>query len=133
MKELAAKVNLSTSPTFERQKRLEHEGYIKRYIAVVDSYKVHNGIQVLCNIRLTKHCDKFIKEFMHAVQTIEEITECYNTSGEFDFLIKVYAKDMKAYQHFMLNILGKIDCVGSIHSVFVIDETKNTKKVPIPE
>lgn len=49
---------------------------------------------------------------MHAVQTIKEITECYNTSGEFDFLIKVYAKDMKAYQHFMLNILGKIDCVG---------------------
>lgn len=70
---------------------------------------------------------------MHAVQTIEEITECYNTSGELDFLIKVYAKDMKAYQHFMFNILGKIDCVGSIHSVFVIDETKNTKKVPIPE
>ena len=99
VKELAAKLHLSTSPTFERQKRLERAGYIERYMAVVNPHK--------------------------------EITECYNTSGDYDFLIKVYAHDMKSYQQFMLNTLGTINCIGSLHSIFVIDETKNTHGVPI--
>lgn len=131
VKELAAKLHLSTSPTFERQKRLERDGYIERYMAVVNPHKVGNGIMVLCNIRLKQHSQELIQEFMDVVQNLEEITECYNTSGDYDFLIKVYAHDMKSYQQFMLNTLGTIDCIGSLHSIFVIDETKNTHGVPI--
>ena len=130
VKELAAKLHLSTSPTFERQKRLERDGYIERYMAVVNPHKVGNGIMVLCNIRLKQHSQELIQEFMDVVQNLEEITECYNTSGDYDFLIKVYARDMKSYQQFMLNTLGTIDCIGSLHSIFVIDETKNTHGVP---
>lgn len=131
VKELAAKIHLSTSPTFERQKRLERDGYIERYMAVVNPCKVGNGIMVLCNIRLKQHSQELIQEFMNVVQNLEEITECYNTSGDYDFLIKVYAHDMKSYQQFMLNTLGTINCIGSLHSIFVIDETKNTHGVPI--
>lgn len=131
VKELAAKLHLSTSPTFERQKRLERDGYIERYMAVVNPHKVGNGIMVLCNIRLKQHSQELIQEFMNVVQNLEEITECYNTSGDYDFLIKVYAHDMKSYQQFMLNTLGTINCIGSLHSIFVIDETKNTHGVPI--
>ncbi len=131
VKELASCVNLSPSPTFERQKRLEREGYIKRYMAVVDAKKVGNGILVLCNIRLKQHTQELIQQFMDAVQNIDEITECYNTSGDYDFIIKVYAHDMKAYQQFMLHTLGRIDCIGSLHSIFVIDETKNTRGVTV--
>ena len=131
VKELAAKLHLSTSPTFERQKRLERDGYIERYMAVVNPHKVGNGIMVLCNIRLKQHSQELIQEFMNVVQNLEEITECYNTSGDYDFLIKVYTRDMKSYQQFMLNTLGTIDCIGSLHSIFVIDETKNTHGVPI--
>lgn len=131
VKELAAKLHLSTSPTFERQKRLERDGYIERYMAVVNPHKVGNGIMVLCNIRLKQHSQELIQEFMDVVQNLEEITECYNTSGDYDFLIKVYAHDMKSYQQFMLNTLGTINCIGSLHSIFVIDETKNTHGVPI--
>lgn len=127
----AAKLHLSTSPTFERQKRLERDGYIERYMAVVNPHKVGNGIMVLCNIRLKQHSQELIQEFMNVVQNLEEITECYNTSGDYDFLIKVYARDMKSYQQFMLNTLGTINCIGSLHSIFVIDETKNTHGVPI--
>lgn len=133
VKELAARVHLSPSPVFERQKRLEREGYIERYMAVVNSHKVGNGIMVLCNIRLKQHTQDLIQEFMDVVQNIDEITECYNTSGDYDFLIKVYSHDMKRYQQFMLNTLGKIDCIGSLHSIFVIDETKNTHGVPVTE
>lgn len=130
-KELAAKVNLSHSPAFERQKRLEREGYIKGYMAVVDAEKVGNGILVLCNIRLKQHTESMIQQFMDAVQGIDEITECFNTSGDYDFMIKVYSKDMRDYQQFMQHTLGRIECVGSLHSVFVIDETKNTRGVAI--
>ncbi len=133
VKELAERIHLSPSPTFERQKRLERLGYIDRYMAVVNPHKVGNNILVLCNIRLKQHTQQLIQEFMDAVQHIDEITECYNTSGDFDFLIKVYIKDMKSYQQFMLHKLGTIPCIGSLNSIFVIDHTKSTRGVPIPK
>ena len=82
IKELAAKVHLSPSPTFERQKRLEREGYITKYMAVVDAKKAGNGILVLCNIRLKQHSEEMIQQFRDAVQGIDEITQCLNTSGD---------------------------------------------------
>ena len=128
VKELAEKIHLSPSPTFERQKR---EGYITRYMAVVDAEKAGNGIMVLCNIRLKQHSEEMIQQFIDAVQNIDEITECFNTSGDYDFMIKVYARDMHAYQQFMQHKLGAMSCLGSLHSVFVMAETKNTHGVAI--
>lgn len=130
-KELADRAHLSPTPTFERQKRLEREGYIQKYVALVDSHKVGNSVVLWCNIRLKQHTHDYIQEFMDAVQTIDEITDCYNTSGDFDFLIKIHVRDMKAYQDFMLNTLGKMHCLGSLNSVFVIGEIKHTTSVPI--
>ena len=97
----------------------------------MDSRKVGNNIVIWCNIRLKQHTHDYIKEFMDAVQDIEEITDCYNTSGDFDFLIKVHARNMEAYQDFMLNTLGKMHCLGSLNSVFVIGHVKSTTQVPI--
>lgn len=130
-KELADRVHLSPTPTFERQKRLEREGYIEKYVALVDSHKVGNSIVLWCNIRLKQHTHDYIQEFMDAVQEIDEITDCYNTSGDYDFLIKIHVRDMKAYQDFMLNKLGRMHCLGSLNSVFVIGEVKHTTAVPI--
>lgn len=131
IKELAAAVNLSTSPVYERQKRLEREGYISRYVAVLDAQRLGNSIIVLCNIKLKQHSQAFIAQFMEAVQRIEEITDCWNTSGDFDFIIKVYARNMHAYQQFILNTLGQLECIGSLNSVFVIGEIKNSHTVPV--
>ncbi len=130
-KELAAAVNLSTSPTFERWKRLEREGYIERYVAVVNPQKVSQGFIVLCNIRLKQHTNEYITQMMDAVQNLDQVTDCWNTSGDFDFVLKIYNKDMKAYQDFMLNTLGRISCIGSLNSVFVIGEVKSSHRVPI--
>lgn len=131
VKELAAMIHLSPTPTFERQKRLEREGYIQRYTAVVDHHKLGNNVIVLCNIRLKQHTHDLIQQFMDAVQHIDQITECYNTTGDYDFLIKVYARDMRDYQDFMLNTLGNIDCVGSLHSIIVIGEIKDSHVIPV--
>ena len=130
-KELAAKVNLSPSPTFERQKRLEREGYIQRYVAVVDPIKVGNGIMVLCNVRLKHHSKEFSRRFTSVIAGIDEVVECFNTSGEYDYMLKIYARDMRHYQDFILGTLGDLDCIGSLHSIFVIGEVKNTLAVPI--
>lgn len=132
-KELAEAVHLSASPTFERQKRLEREGYIKKYVAVVDPDKVGNGMIVLCNIRLKQHGKEYAKEFADAVQQMQEVTGCYNTSGDFDYLIKVFVRDMHHYQEFVLNRLGEIKSIGSVHSVFVIGAVKELHSVPVAQ
>ena len=130
-KELAAKVNLSPSPTFERQKRLEREGYIRKYVAVVDPIKVGNGIMVLCNVRLKHHSKEISRQFTSVISDLEEVVECFNTSGEYDYLLKIYARDMRHYQEFILGTLGDLDCIGSLHSIFVIGEVKNSLVMPI--
>jgi len=131
VKELADRVHLSPSPTFERQRRLEREGYIERYVAKVNPKKVGNTIVVFCNIKLKQHSGRLSEEFMEAVRGIDEITECYNTSGDFDFMIKIFVRDMEHYQDFVLHKLGRIDSIGSLHSVFVIGEVKARSEVPI--
>ena len=132
-KELAEAVHLSPSPTFERQKRLEREGYIKKYVAVVDPEMAGNGMLVLCNIRLKQHGKDYAREFVDAVQKMEEVTECYNTSGDYDFIIKVYVRNMRHYQDFVLNRLGDMESIGSVHSVFVIGTVKCLHSVPVAQ
>lgn len=130
-KELAAKVNLSPSPVFERQKRLEREGYIKRYVAVADPIKTGNGIMVLCNVRLKHHSKEFSRRFTSVIAGIDEVVECFNTSGDYDYQLKIYARNMQDYQKFVLDTLGDLDCIGSLHSIFVIGEVKNTMALPL--
>jgi len=131
-KELAAAVNLSPTPVFERQKRLENGAYIKKYIAILDAEKLSNSLLVFCNIRLKKHSGECGKHFIKAVAEIKEVVECYNISGDYDFMMKIYVRDMKHYQDFVLNTLGSIDSIGSLHSNFVIAEIKSTHEIPIP-
>lgn len=130
-KELAQAINLSPSPTYERQRRLEREGYIQRYVAVLDRNKLGNGLIAICNIRLKQHDREMIRQFMEAVGAFDEITACYNTSGDFDFLAQIHVRDMPHYQDFVLNRLGLIDCIGSLHSIFVIGEVKASHGIPI--
>lgn len=130
-KELAAKVHLSPSPVFERQKRLEREGYVKRYVAVIDPIKTGNGIMVLCNVRLKQHSKEFSRQFTSVITEIDEVVECFNTSGDYDYQLKIYARNMAHYQNLVLGRLGELDCIGSLHSIFVIGEVKNSLSVPL--
>ena len=128
-KELAALVNLSPSPVFERIKRLELSGYIKKYIAILDAEKFNQGFIVFCNIKLKQHDKKIGHHFVADILNIEEVVECYNISGDYDFILKVYAKDMKHYQDFVFNKLGSVESIGSTHSTFVMAEIKNTHNI----
>ena len=131
VKELAKQVNLSASPVFERLKRLEKNGYIKKYIAILDAEKLHQGFIVFCNIKLKKHDRTIGNQFVADIMEIDEVVECYNTFGDFDFLLKVYARNMKHYQDFVFNKLGGVKSIGSTHSTFVMTEIKNTYGIGI--
>lgn len=124
-KELAAQVSLSSTPVFERLKRLEREGYIKKYIAVLDDDKLNQGFVVFCNVKLRRMNKDIAMEFTRIIQNIPEVTECYNISGSYDYLLKIHAPNMKYYQEFIINVLGTIDSLGSLESMFVMDEVKH--------
>lgn len=130
-KELAAKIHLSPTPTFERVKRLEREGYIQKYMAVLDAEKINRGFIAFCNLRMKQHSYENGTRIMEAVQSIPEIVECYNISGDYDFMLKIYVQDMKSYQEFVMKILGELDCIGSLNSFFVLGEVKNSHQLPL--
>ena len=125
IKDLSREVNLSSSPVFERIKRMEREGYIKRYVTVLDAEKLHKGFIVFCSVRLSPLNKKVAEEFCKIIQDIPEVTECYNISGHYDYLLKVHSPDMKYYQEFILNTLGQLSMLGSLESTFVMEEVKN--------
>ncbi|MDV6167315.1 Lrp/AsnC family transcriptional regulator [Flavobacterium sp. DG1-102-2] len=129
VKELAAQVNLSPSPVFERVKKLEANGYIKKYVALLDAEKLDYGFIVFCNIRLKQHEKSVGHQFVEDILKIDEVAECYNISGDYDFLLKVYAKSMKHYQDFVFNKLGSVESIGSAHSTFVMSEIKNSHNI----
>ena len=130
-KELASQVNLSSTPVFERLKRLENGGYIKKYTAVLDAEKLNQGFIVFCSVKLSKLNRDIAAEFTKIVQDIPEVTECYNISGSYDYLLKIHAPNMKYYQEFILNVLGSIDSLGSLTSTFVMDEVKHNYGIPL--
>ena len=131
IKELSSLVNLSTTPTFERVRRLEREGYISKYMAVLDADRLECGFVAFCYIKMKQHTYENSMRIMQAVQLIPEIVECYNISGEYDFQLKIYTRDMKSYQKFILRILGDLDCIGSLNSSFVLGDVKNTHVLPL--
>jgi len=130
-KELALKLHLTPTPVHERIKRLEKDGYIKKYVALLDNQKLNKGLVVFCNVTLRQHQKDIGKKFVKDIISLKEVTECYNTSGDYDFMLKVMVKDMPEYQNFIMNKLASIENIGSTHSMFVMGEIKNTTSLPL--
>ena len=133
VKELSHKVNLSVSPVYERVRRLEKEGYIKSYAAVLDAEKLDCGFVAFCYLKMKQHTFDNATQIMESFMHIPEIVECYNISGDYDFLLKIYVHNMKAYQEFVMRILGEIPAIGSLNSSFVLREVKNTHILPLKQ
>ena len=123
-KELADAVHLTPTPVFERQKRLERQGYIKKYVAVLDPDKLDQSLLVFCKVKLKQINHEIASDFERQIMYISEVTECYNISGAYDYLLKVRAKNMRQYQEFVLKKLGNIESLASIESTFVMSEVK---------
>src|SRR5207253_8993308 len=109
VKEIAEKVHLSTTPVHERIKRMEETGVIKQYATLVDHMKVKKGLMVICYVSLKQHSRNAGDKFIKTIRDLNEVIECYNISGEFDFMLKVVCEDMNAYYDFHVNKLSQIE------------------------
>lgn len=126
VKDISAKIHLSTTPVFERIKRLESTGVIKQYAALVDHVKVKKGLTVICYVSLKQHSKVSGSKFIKAIHEMPEVLECYNISGEFDFMLKVVVENMDAYYNFHVNKLSEFDNIGNVQSTFVMGIVKQT-------
>lgn len=130
-KELASRVHLSTTPTYERVKRLERLGFIKQYATILDEQKLNKGFAVFCSVKLRRLNSDYANAFTDMVKQIPEVTECYNISGSFDYLLRIQSPDMKYYQQFLLNVLGHHDNIATLESTFVMEEVKHEYGVTV--
>ncbi|MCC5914494.1 MAG: Lrp/AsnC family transcriptional regulator [Balneolaceae bacterium] len=131
--ELAKRVGLTTTPTLERVKRLEREGVIKGYTAVIDRDKVGQGLTVLCNIKLSVHQMGEMVEFSKHIAGVPEILACYNTTGEYDYLLHAVVENTKAYEKFLREKLTRIPGVERIHTSIVLAVQKEMTKIKVHE
>lgn len=130
-KELSLKLNLSVTAIYERIKKLEREGIISKYVAMLDQKKLDKAFVVFCHIKLIQHTKEYLTRFEHEVTKLEEVLECYHVSGDYDYILKIYVKDMEAYREFMVTKLTTLQHIGSTHSTFMISEVKNTNIITL--
>lgn len=130
-KELSLKLNLSVTAIYERVKKLEREGIIKKYVAILDQKKVEKTFVVFCHLKLIQHTKEYLTRFESEVTKLDEVLECYHVSGDYDYILKIYVKDMEAYREFMVTKLTTLQHIGSTHSTFMISEVKNTNIIAL--
>jgi Lrp/AsnC family leucine-responsive transcriptional regulator len=125
-KELSLLLNLSVTAVYERIKKLERQGVIKSYVALIDPQKIQRNFVVFCHVKLTQHLRAYVTSFEKEVVKIDEVLECYHVSGDYDYILKVAVADMEAYRIFMVTKLTTLDHIGSTHSTFVIEGVKQS-------
>lgn len=131
IKEISESLRMSRTPIFERIKKLEQLGYIKGYTAVVDSKAMGFQLMAFATVTLETHHTVHIKQFVEDIQGLEEVMECHHMAGQFDYLLKIYAKDMDDYQLFISEKLASLDNIGKVQSSFVMSEIKSEWSLPI--
>lgn len=129
VKDISDKIHLSTTPVHERIKRMEENGVIKQYVTLLDHSKVKKGLIVICYVSLKEHSKIAGNKFIKTIQELNEVAECYNISGEFDFMLKVICEDMNAYYDFHVNKLSNIENMGHVQSIFVMGVIKQTHQL----
>ncbi len=131
LKEIAEQVNLSLSPTHDRVKRLELDGYIKGYVGLLNRKKLNLGLLVHCQVTLEKQTSQNFSEFEAAIKAFPEVISCHLVSGNFDYYLNVLSADVESYNRFYQEKLAVLPSVAHISSLFVMDEIKSTTSLPL--
>ncbi len=128
-KELSLYMNLSSTAVYERIKKLERKGVIEKYVAIINKQKIDKSFVVFCQIKLVQHKHEYVKKFEREVVKFDEVLECYNISGDYDYILKIIVKNMEEYHEFLNNKLTSLDHISSAHSNFIMNEVKNSFEV----
>lgn len=122
---MSQKLNLSTTAIFERVKKLEGNGLIERYSAILNRKALGKELMVFTHVRLDRHSKQNIADFESQIALLKEVHECYHISGDYDYILKMTFSSMDVYRDFMVKKLTTIPSIGNTHSIFVINEVKN--------
>jgi len=125
-KEVSELLNLSSSPVYERIRRLEKNGYIKKYVALLDKRLVNKPITAVCMVSLRYHNEGFIEKFERQIKALKEVQECYHMAGKVDFFLKINLGDLDEYHEFVRLKLSQIENIGVLESYFVLKEMYST-------
>ncbi len=125
-KEVSELLNLSASPVYERIRRLEKSGYIRKYVALLDKRLVNKPITAVCMVSLRYHNEGFIEKFERQIKALKEVQECYHMAGKVDFFLKINLGDLDEYHEFVRLKLSKIENIGVLESYFVLKEMYST-------
>lgn len=125
-KEIAETLHLSASPVYERIRRLEKKGYIKKNVALLDKKLIGRPITAICMVSLRYHNEGFIDKFDRQIKELKEVQECYHMAGKVDFFLKINLESLDAYHEFVRLKLSKIDNIGVLESYFVLKEILHT-------
>ena len=131
IKELSNQLNLSTTPIFERIKKLEKSGVIDRYMAVLNPDKLGKKLTAFAHISIKDHSKELVEKFVEQVISFSEVLECHYVTGAADFMIKVLVEDIETYNHFVLEKLSAVSNIGKVESLFSLSVRKKTTAVPL--
>lgn len=130
-KALSNHLGLSTTAVYERIKRLERNGIIRKYVALLDKEKIGRNFTAFCQVKLTQHVKPYVLQFEKQVMQLQEVTECHHISGDHDYLLKIHVNDMKEFREFIVGKLTALDNIGSTQSSFVINKVKYTTAIDL--
>ncbi|MEC9067689.1 Lrp/AsnC family transcriptional regulator [Pelagerythrobacter marinus] len=128
---VAERVGLSVSPCWRRIDRLERDGFITRKVALVDRRKVGLNAHIFAQVKLNAHGRANLDEFAEAIRSFPEVLECYVLMGNVDFLLRIVAPDIEAYEAFFFNRLSQVPGVQEVHSTVALSEIKTTTALPL--
>ena len=123
-KEIADKLGKSVTPVYERIRRLEEEGFIARYVALLNKDLIGKPLLAFTTVHLKEHSLVALRGFEKEVIKFPEVMECYQLTGQFDFLLKTAIKDMVEYNDFLMNRLATLPNIGAVQTYFVLSEGK---------
>ncbi len=132
-KDLAKKIGLSYSPTYERIRLMEEAGIIKSRVTILNPSKIGVKLFVYCNVTLKEQSKKSLLDFERSISKMPEVMEVISLSGVYDYMLKIASTDVEAYNNFVMNRLANIPNIGQYHSNIVLSIVKDDTAYPLPE
>jgi Lrp/AsnC family leucine-responsive transcriptional regulator len=129
--ELSNKIGLSPGPTLERVKKLEKQKVIEGYHARINKKRAGLGVSVMIQVSLSRQIENVISRFKQKIMTIPEVVECYQITGNADYLLKVVVADITAFEKIIADRFSKFDEIGQMHTMLIISEVKNNPVMPL--
>lgn len=133
VKDIGERIGLSFTPTYERIKNLESNDVIKKYVALVDPLKIGIELIAYCNITLKEQSKGALVDFEKFINEVPEVQEVISLSGNYDYMLRIIAENIKSYNDFVMNVISNIPNIGLYHSSIVLNEVKKETAYFVPK